>query len=223
MGEEPWRITVAGAPSLDNLRTFAPLSREELEERLGIAFAPAPLLVTYHPVTREIERIPAQTEALLTALAALDMPVVFTMPNADTGGRIVAERIRAAVAARPAWHIADNLGTEKYFGVMRHAAAMIGNSSSGIIEAASFGLPVVNVGARQRGRTRAANVIDVDADEDVSAIVAAAHAALAPAFRASLAGMTNPYGTGEAAAAIVARLRTVPLDARLLEKKFHDG
>ncbi len=223
MGEEPWRIVVSGAPSLDNLRVFPTLARAELEARTGIPFDPAPLLVTYHPVTREIERIPAQTDALLAALDALDLPLVFTMPNADTGGRLVAERIRAFVAAGERRYIADNLGTEKYFATMRHAAAMVGNSSSGIIEAASFDLPVVNVGSRQKGRTRAANVIDVAADDDAASIRAAIEIALSPAFRARFAGARNPYGTGNAAEAIVATLRDTPLDARLMQKHFHDA
>ncbi|HTA38637.1 MAG TPA: UDP-N-acetylglucosamine 2-epimerase, partial [Candidatus Acidoferrales bacterium] len=110
-----------------------------------------------------------------------------------------------------------------YFSVMRAAAAMLGNSSSGIIEAASFELPVVNVGARQTGRTHGANVVDVVDDTDARAIFDAVGRVTDPSFRASLAGSSNPYGTGDAAARIVARLRETPLDAKLLRKHFHDG
>jgi len=115
------------------------------------------------------------------------------------------------------------MGTQAYFSAMMLAPAMVGNSSSGIVEAASFGLPVVNVGARQSGRTRGRNVLDVAADEDASAIAAAIRQALAPEFRAALAGMENPYGRGDAAATIVERLREVPLDATLVHKRFYDG
>jgi UDP-N-acetylglucosamine 2-epimerase (non-hydrolysing)/GDP/UDP-N,N'-diacetylbacillosamine 2-epimerase (hydrolysing) len=224
MGEEPWRITVSGAPSLDNLRTVRPLSANDLTARFGIPFEPARLLVTFHPVTRQHERTPAQIDALLAAVERSGIPAVFTLPNADTGGRLVAERIRAYVAGHPDAVILDNLGTEAYFGIMRAAAAMVGNSSSGLIEAPSFGLPVVNVGQRQAGRTRGANVIDVAADTDPDAIAAAIAVAVSPAFRAGLAGHANPYaGAGPAAEAIVERLRAVALDERLTLKRFHDG
>ncbi|HEY6234485.1 MAG TPA: UDP-N-acetylglucosamine 2-epimerase, partial [Candidatus Elarobacter sp.] len=220
LGEEPWRVTVSGAPSLDNLRTVRLLSRAELAARLGVPFDPAPLLVTFHPVTREIERTPAQIDALLAALHALRHPAVFTLPNADTGGQLVAQRVRAFVASHTNAWIADNLGTEAYFSVMNLAAAMAGNSSSGIIEASSFELPVVNVGSRQAGRIRAANVIDVD--DDAASIHAGLQRALHPEFRAALRGLTNPYDGGDAAAAIVARLRDEPLGDRLMRKRFHD-
>lgn len=220
LGEEPWRVTVTGAPSLDNLKTVKLLSARELTERFGVPFEPAPLLVTFHPVTREVERTPEQIDALLAPLAASPLGIVFTMPNADTGGRLVAERIRAFVARTPRASILDNLGTAAYFSAMRAAAAMVGNSSSGIIEAPSFELPVVNVGSRQAGRVRAANVIDVE--DDAASIARGLERALAPSFRAGLRGSQNPYGDGHAADAIVARVRDVPLDARLLRKRFHD-
>jgi UDP-hydrolysing UDP-N-acetyl-D-glucosamine 2-epimerase len=222
MGEEPWRVTVSGAPSLDNLQSVRPLSASELEERLHFPFEPAPLLVTYHPVTRELDRMTTQVDALLEALDLSKMPILFTAPNADSGGRYIAKRIEAFVAMHDASRLFDNFGTDVYFGVMRAAAAMVGNSSSGIIEAASFALPVVNLGSRQAGRTRSRNVVDVESDEDAGAIVAAIVVATGDSFRDALRDLQNPYAHGGAAAKIVGRLRDEPLDAKLLRKKFHD-
>jgi UDP-N-acetylglucosamine 2-epimerase len=113
-----------------------------------------------------------------------------------------------------------NLGTEGYLSLMAHAAALVGNSSSGLIEAPSFGLPAVNIGTRQQGRLRAANVIDVGYRRQE--ILAGLKQALRPGFRARLRGMANPYGDGHSAQRIVNRLKAVPLDARLLMKRFTD-
>lgn len=223
MGEEDWRITVAGAPALDNLRDFTPLSPAELARRTGVAWDLAPLLVTFHPVTRELDRLPAQVDALTDALATAERPIVVTAPNADPKTATIVAKLRAFVAGRrdAAW--VENFGTEAYFSAMAHAAAMVGNSSSGIIEAASFRLPVVNVGSRQAGRLRGANVVDVERDEDSAAIAAAIARATSSSFRDSLHDLTNPYGDGRSAGRIVARLREVDIDAHLMRKRFADG
>jgi UDP-hydrolysing UDP-N-acetyl-D-glucosamine 2-epimerase len=223
MGEEPWRVTVSGAPSLDNLASVELLDRAALRERFGVPFDPAPLLVTVHPVTLEPERVPRQIAAVLAAVERSELPAIFTLPNADPGGHAISEAVRAYVGAHPNAHVLDNLGTQNYFSVMRAAAAMVGNSSSGIIEAASFELPVVNVGARQTGRSHGTNVVDVGADTDPNAILAAIRRVTDPAFRAAIAGASNPYGTGDAAQRIVRRLRDVAVDEKLLRKHFHDG
>jgi UDP-N-acetylglucosamine 2-epimerase (non-hydrolysing)/GDP/UDP-N,N'-diacetylbacillosamine 2-epimerase (hydrolysing) len=115
----------------------------------------------------------------------------------------------------------DNLGTQGYFSAMALVAAMVGNSSSGIIEAASFGLPVVNIGTRQQGRTHGRNVVDTGYSS--AEILSGIHQVTDPAFRRSLEGMVNPYGEGRAAPVIVARLKEVPLDDNLLLKAFFDG
>jgi UDP-hydrolysing UDP-N-acetyl-D-glucosamine 2-epimerase len=223
LGEEPWRVTVSGAPSLDNLATVDLLDRAALAARFGVSFDPAPLLVTFHPVTLEPERAPAQIAALLAAVERSGLPAIFTLPNADPGGHATSQAIHDYVAAHENAHVLDNLGTQNYFSAMRAAAAMVGNSSSGIIEAASFELPVVDVGARQAGRARGANVVGVANDADPEAILRAIERATDPSFRAAIAGMPNPYGTGRAAEIILARLRETPLDAKLLRKHFYDG
>jgi UDP-hydrolysing UDP-N-acetyl-D-glucosamine 2-epimerase len=221
MGEEPWRVTVSGAPALDAIAALPPAPRGEVERRFAVALDPPPLLVTFHPETHAPERTAADLEALLDALDRSGRPLLFTAPNADAGGRRFLDTVAAFVAAHPGRaRLVASLGGEGYYGVLRHAAAMVGNSSSGIIEAASFGLPVVNVGERQKGRLRGANVIDAPGAAD--AILAAVERALTPAFRDACRGMANPYGDGRAAERIVARLAEVPLDRALLVKRFHD-
>lgn len=220
LGEEPWRVVISGAPGLDNLDTMRLPPPEELETRCGMSLTPPPLLVTFHPVTRAAEDTPWHVHELLTALAASQQPVVFTQPNADTGGRAADIAMRAYVAAHPEARLFENLGTEAYFGLMAVSAAMVGNSSSGLVEAPSFRLPVVNVGDRQTGRVKAANVIDVACDH--RAILAGIHRATDPGFRRNLQGLTNPYRSGNASSIIVERLSTVTLDRQLTTKHFHD-
>ncbi len=221
MGEEPWRVVVCGALGLDNLTDTPALAAAELEARIGLPLTPAPLLVTFHPETRDAAPAAEQAEALLKALAASDLPVVFTAPNADAGGREIRRLIEKYVADHAAARLVDNLGTPGYFALMGKAAAMVGNSSSGIIEAASFGLPVVNIGDRQQGRPRAANVIDVPRRADT--ILAAIRKANSQAFRASLAGLRNPYAADRPAGEVIHRtLASVPLGDVLLKKGFVD-
>jgi UDP-hydrolysing UDP-N-acetyl-D-glucosamine 2-epimerase len=220
LGEEPWRVTVAGALSLDNLAGIPLLDREKLEDRLRMRLDPPPLVVTFHPVTLEHERAKDQIGELLAAIDAAGVPAVFTLPNADTGGRVIIDEIRRYVNESPSAVLVDNLGTRAYFSLMRHAAAMVGNSSSGIIEAPSFKLPVVNIGSRQRGRVRAKNVIDVECEK--TEIVDGIKKAVSPPFRDSLDDLVNPYNKGGASEKIVGRLREIAIDQGLLLKAFHD-
>ncbi|MBN1876998.1 MAG: UDP-N-acetylglucosamine 2-epimerase (hydrolyzing) [Anaerolineae bacterium] len=221
MGEEPWRVTVSGAPALDNLHRLAILSREELATKYGCDLRPPFLLLTYHPVTREYDQTEAHVNALLNVLDNIDARLVFTYPNADTGGRIIIEKLRQFVQSRPHAFLAVNLGTQTYFSMMHHAAAMVGNSSSGVLEAASFKLPVLNIGNRQEGRLRSRNVIDVNCTE--ADITEGLRRVLSPGFRASLTNLSNPYGDGQAAERIVTRLKTVETGRKLLIKHFEDA
>jgi UDP-N-acetylglucosamine 2-epimerase (non-hydrolysing)/GDP/UDP-N,N'-diacetylbacillosamine 2-epimerase (hydrolysing) len=221
MGESPWRVTVSGAPGLDHLRDFAPLSPAELEREHGMRVADETLVVTYHPVTLEYGKTASQIAELLAALREVGAPVVFTFPNADTSSRAIIEAARRYVSDARNAQLTVSLGTRGYLSLLSHAAAMVGNSSSGILEAASFRLPVVNVGTRQQGRVRGKNVLDVECER--ADIAAAIRTALSPEFRASLADLVNPYGDGHAAARIVERLRSVELGDKLLRKRFHDG
>lgn len=220
LGEEACRVTTCGALSLDNLHSVTLLDKDELETRYKLDMQSPPLLVTFHPVTLEYEEATWQTGEVLAAIEACEMSVVFTLPNADTGGRAIAQMIREFVRSNSQARMVDNLGTQGYFSLMANAAAMVGNSSSGIIEAASFRLPVVNVGTRQRGRMRAANVIDVGYHRDE--IQKGIERAVSGDFRESLSQLVNPYGTGCAARKIIHKLKDVDIDNRLLVKHFHD-
>jgi UDP-hydrolysing UDP-N-acetyl-D-glucosamine 2-epimerase len=221
LGEEPWRVIVSGAPSLDNLKSFTLLSADELEQKYNVAMKPSPLLVTFHPVTLEYEEAGYQISELLAALEKYDAPIIFTRPNADTHGRIIDKEIRRFVDSHPSAHLVGNFGARDYWSVMSLAGVMVGNSSSALIEAPSLKVPAVNVGNRQRGRVRARNVIDVGYSRDE--IARGIEKALDPDFRKGLRDLTNPYGAGDAAEKIVERLKTVNLtDGNILSKRFHD-
>ena len=221
MGEERWRIHMVGGPGLDRLRDVTYLPRAAVASALGLRGDRRWVVVTFHPVTLEHADTGRHADALVAALEKLDADLIVTFPNADTAGRQIIERLEDLARRRTGVLVTKSLGEELYLSLLRHADAMVGNSSSGLIEAPSFALPVVNVGSRQRGRLRAANVIDAEPAADD--ILRAAERALDPAFRAGLRGLVNPYGDGHAAPRIVQVLREVPLDARLVEKRFADG
>jgi UDP-hydrolysing UDP-N-acetyl-D-glucosamine 2-epimerase len=217
MGEEPWRIHNVGAPGLDRVRTTPLLSRAELGRRLALDGDDRWLVVTYHPATLEYRDTGRHVDELLAALEKVDATLVVTYPNADTAGRTIIARLEEFAGRHARVRLARNLGDDVYLSMLRHADAMVGNSSSGLIEAPSFELPVVNVGARQAGRLRAANVVDVGPERDE--ILAGIETALASSFRAGLRGLANPYGDGRAAERIVRVLRTVELSPALTRKR----
>jgi len=215
MGEEPWRVHHAGAPSLDHLRRSKLFSRDQVEKRLDLKLSSPCILAAWHPVTI-LRDTNAEADALFAALAEAPGQIIFVYPNTDAGSHALIQRTRALAAARSDTHIFVNLDAVTYWSLLGHVDAMIGNSSSGIMEAASFALPVVNVGMRQQGRERALNIIDAAAD--TAAITAALKRALSFAFRKKLRGMTNPYGNGTASTTIASVLATVTLDNLLIKQ-----
>lgn len=215
MGEEEWRVHRAGAPSLDHLRRSVLLSRGQLESRLGVDLRRPPLLVAYHPVTLRRETT-EEAEALFAALESLTDPVLFCYPNADAGSHKIIERTQRFLGHREDGRVFVNLDAVTYWSLLGHVQMLVGNSSSGIMEAASFALPAVNVGLRQKGRERAQNVLD--ADPAHMSILDKIALARSESFRASLAGMENPYGDGHAAERIVRVLTEVALGDELLIK-----
>jgi UDP-N-acetylglucosamine 2-epimerase (non-hydrolysing)/GDP/UDP-N,N'-diacetylbacillosamine 2-epimerase (hydrolysing) len=215
MGEEPWRVHHAGAPSLDHLRRSTLLDRAALEERIGLRLASPSVLAAWHPVTI-LNDTNAEADALFQALEQTPGQLIFVYPNSDAGGHALIERTRALAERRPHTHVFVNLDAVTYWSLLGQVDAMIGNSSSGIMEAASFALPVVNVGIRQQGRERAGNIVDVPAE--TGEILAALQRVLRPGFRAELRGMTNPYGRGAAAETIARILAEVPLENVLIKQ-----
>ncbi len=215
MGEEPWRVHRAGAPSLDHLTRSQLLTRTQLEQSLNIDLKQSPTVVAYHPVTL-LENTTEEADALFAALAQVKGQIIFCYPNADAGSHSLMQRTHAFIRQHSDAHVFVNLGAVIYWSLLQQAGLLLGNSSSGIMEAASFALPVVNVGLRQYGRERAANILD--ADPNVDSILKAIATAQSAAFRESLRGMENPYGNGHAAERIVQVLTSVPLEG-LLRKR----
>ena len=221
MGEEAWRVHCCGAPGLDRFGSLDYLPRPALAERLGLPLRRPAVLVTFHPPTLGGADVAAQAEELLAALARVDGTLVLTYPAADTGSHAIIERLERFAASTPCARVARSLGDDVYASLLREADVMVGNSSSGLIEGPTFALPVVNIGDRQRGRLRAANVLDVGHGRDE--ILAGIRRALDPPFRRSLQGLVNPYGDGHAAPRIARVLREVELGPRLLVKRFADA
>lgn len=212
MGEAPARVLQVGEPALDGILGLDPLPLAQLAAELDLDPGRAIALATQHPVTDQPEAAAEQITETLEALAALDLQTVFTYPNTDAGGEAMT-RVLEAWRGRAFLRVVPHLGSRRYLSLMRYAAVLVGNSSSGIIEAPSFRLPAVNVGTRQHRRTRAVNVIDVGHDRQ--AIRAAIERALHDqAFRAGLAACVNPYGDGtcaERTVDLLARLRITPV------------
>ena len=220
MGEEPWRVHRSGAPSLDHLRLSSLLTPDAMTSTLGLQVSRPTVLVSYHPVTIARDTL-HEADALFEALESVPDQIVFCYPNADAGSRALIERTRAFTACRGDVRVFVNLPAPTYWSLLRHSSVLVGNSSSGIMETPAFALPTVNVGMRQQGRERAANVLD--AEPNAPAILAALARARSEAFRASLEGMTNPYGDGHASDRIVEVLTGVPLDGTLLVKHHVRG
>jgi UDP-N-acetylglucosamine 2-epimerase (non-hydrolysing)/GDP/UDP-N,N'-diacetylbacillosamine 2-epimerase (hydrolysing) len=216
MGEEPWRATRAGAPSLDHLRKSNLLSREEVAAKLSVQLEGSAMVIAYHPVTLAMDTL-EEADELFAALGSVNSQLIFCYPNADAGSRALIERTTAFLAKRGNGKLFVNLDAVTYWSLLRQAQVFLGNSSSGIMETASFAVPTVNIGERQRGRERAANVIDAPANRE--AVLSAIALARNGKFRESLRGMTNPYGDGTASEKIVDVLTSAPLGRELLAKK----
>ncbi len=215
MGEEQGRVHRTGAPTLDHLRRGPLLSREQLEQRLELRLTRPTAIVTYHPATiaRDTTR---EADALFQALQDVPEQLLFCYPNADAGSRVLIGRIEAFLGARGG-RVFVNLEPLVYWSLLRQVEYLVGNSSSGIIEAASFALPAVNVGIRQQGREHGPNVLH--AEPDTASILDQIQTARSEEFRRSLKGMANLYGDGCASQRIVSVLASVPLDETLLMKR----
>jgi UDP-hydrolysing UDP-N-acetyl-D-glucosamine 2-epimerase len=222
MGEAPERVFTVGAPGLDHLVRRSLPDRTAIAERVGLALDRPLLLVTYHPATLGENDPQADLEQLLAALDRFpDAAIVFTKANADAGGRAINARLESWVSVnKDRAVLVASLGSDFYFAALKEAAAVIGNSSSGLIEAPAAGAPTVNIGVRQAGRARSASVIDC-ADQR-NAIEAAVRRALEPSMREVLAAQTPAYGrAGDTSRLIFERLRNVPLEG-ILVKRFHN-
>lgn len=219
LGEAPDRVINCGALGLDHLLLTAPVPWTELCTSLGFELREPYFLATYHAATNADEDPVASVRAIAAVLERFpDHQVVWTYPNADNGGRAIIAALRDYAAGTPdRFLVIRSLGSRRYLTVLTHAAAVIGNSSSGIIEAPSFGVPTVDIGSRQRGRIAARSVLHSSVDE--ASILGAVRSALSPQHRAITTRRENPYGAGHAADRIVHVLETVVLNQR---KRFYD-
>lgn len=215
MGESTDRIFTVGEPALDSIFESAAAGESSLAE-VGLDITRPYILATQHPVTTEASAAADQMRVTLCALERVGLPTVFTHPNSDIGGQEMVD-VLESYRDRPWLKIVPTLGANRFLAALKHAAVLVGNSSSGIIEAPSFGTPVVNIGTRQYARVRAANVIDVDHDE-IAIRAAIQHARFDKEFRERLAGCTNPYGDGRAAERTVSILRRLNLSPELVAK-----
>lgn len=218
MGENPRHVYCVGSTGIDYIKRVALLARDEMMETLGCRFHEKNLLITFHPVTLEAGLAEEQCCELLTALDFLknDVGLMFTLPNSDSEGRIIANRIREYVSIHENAYCFVSLGQVRYLSMMAHVDAVVGNSSSGIYEAPSFNIPTVNIGNRQKGRLQAASVINcIVKAPDI-------HAAILEAFRKDCTHVINPYGDGKASARIAVILRDIPDFRSLLQKHFFE-
>jgi GDP/UDP-N,N'-diacetylbacillosamine 2-epimerase (hydrolysing) len=220
LGEDPDRVFNVGAPGIDSIHRIKLMEKADLEVVLGLELGSRSLLVTFHPVTLEPGSARKYFEALLEALDQFeDVSLVFTKANADTEGRLINEMIDKYVADRASAVAYTSLGPLKYLSVLKHVTGVVGNSSSGIIEAPSLKVGTINIGERQKGRIRAASVIDCKPTQE--SICEALELLFGAEFQESLRNVINPHGADDVSAKIVRVLQTISL-ADLTQKKFFD-
>jgi GDP/UDP-N,N'-diacetylbacillosamine 2-epimerase (hydrolysing) len=220
LGEQPERVFLTGGFGIDSIRRLSLLPRPELEAALGFNFGPKNLLVTFHPVTLENETAAAQMAELLAVLAELtDTHLIFTLPNADTGGRVLISMVEQFVARHPKARAYASLGQLRYLSCIAHVDAVVGNSSSGLTEVPSFRKGTLNIGDRQRGRLQATSVINCEPTHQ--SIAAALKRLYSAEFQLNLQHVRNPYGEGGASERAVEVLKRHPLEA-ILKKTFYD-
>lgn len=224
MGEEPWRVQTVGFPALDLCNAGMYAKPDEIYERFGLERSRPVLIFTQHSVATEFDRAGEQVRPALAALEdasrEFGAQVIVTYPNDDAGGRRIVNEIEAlATRGAPGIQVHRSLGRSFYHGVLNIAAACLGNSSSGIKETPFFRCPCINIGPRQRGRLRAANVIDTGYDR--AEILAAIRTCVTDeSFKGAMKTVVNPYGAGDAGRRIADTLATIPLDDRLIQKKM---
>jgi len=220
LGEDPQRVFNVGALGIDNIKKMKLLTKDEIESKLGIKFKSKNLLITYHPVTLKKDESEKEFKALLNVLKELeDTLLIFTKPNADTEGRKIIKLIEEFVKENGDKAVVfTSLGQLNYLSIMQYVDAVVGNSSSGIIEAPSLKVPTINIGDRQKGRIRAESVIDCKGTEDE--IKKAINIIYDENFRKKVKDVKNPYGDGNSAKRIKEILKTYKINS--IEKSFYN-
>lgn len=220
LGEAPESVFMVGGLGIDNINRLKLLDRSALEASLGCKLGSKSLLVTFHPVTLETATAQDQMSQLLAALTEMqDTQIIFTLPNADTDGRMLIRQIEDFVAHHENARAYTSLGQLRYLSCIAQVDGVVGNSSSGLLEAPSFRKGTINIGDRQRGRLQAASVLNCVPERE--AILSALEHLFSPSFQQSLERVINPYGEGGGSERVVNVIRSCNLD-NLLKKKFHD-
>jgi GDP/UDP-N,N'-diacetylbacillosamine 2-epimerase (hydrolysing) len=220
LGEAPERVFNVGGLGIDGMLNHELLKREALEKSLGMRFGSRNLMVTFHPVTLEHDTASSQMSELLDALDQLrDTNLIFTMPNADTSGRVLIRMVEDFAAGHPNAFAYTSLGQLRYLSCLQYVDGVIGNSSSGLSEVPSFKKGTVNIGDRQKGRVRAKSVIDCAPNR--AAISAAIAQLYSSQFQNILPAVENPYGRGGASQAVVGIIESMPFEDLIL-KSFVD-
>jgi GDP/UDP-N,N'-diacetylbacillosamine 2-epimerase (hydrolysing) len=220
LGEQPDRVFLVGGLGIDNIKRLKLLDREELEAAIDFKLGSKNLLITFHPVTLEAATASEQMVQLLLALAELkDTQLIFTMPNADTDGRVMISMVKEFVAKHTNAKAYTSLGQLRYLSCVSHVDGVLGNSSSGLAEVPSFHKGTINIGDRQRGRLQAASVINCEPTHQN--IASALTKLYSPGFQKSLSNVTNPYGDGGASEKVVKIIKNHVLDG-MVKKAFYD-
>lgn len=221
LGEEPDRVFHVGGLGVDNIKRLKLLSKQELEKSLEFQLGRKNLLVTFHPVTLEKATAETQMKVLLLALQVLrDTHLIFTLPNADTDGRVLIRMVREFVAQNPNARAYTSLGQLRYLSCINLFDGVVGNSSSGLTEVPSFRKGTINIGDRQRGRLQAKSIINCEPTPE--SIAGALNRLYSNDFQSSLANVINPYGAGGASEKIVAMLKRHPIGG-IVKKSFYDA
>lgn len=221
LGEQPERVFHVGALGVENIKKIPIMSKEEIEKDIVFALDDHTILVTYHPVTLGTRTAEQDIHDFLDALEERkDLRVVFTMPNSDTGGKVITDAILQFVESNQDRARAyKSLGVKRYFSVMRQVTAVVGNSSSGLLEVPSFGIPTLNIGERQNGRISCESVYNCATDKN--SVLAGLDKVLSKEFRELACVVRNPYEKENTAQSIFDVVSTYSLDY-LIQKHFYD-
>ena len=218
MGEEPWRVFNVGDPGIENIKLTKFLTKQEINEELNVVVDEQTLLVTYHPVTLEADLLLSQVENLIAALEKVNKNMIITYPNADNGGDYIIRKLEEFKKNNVKVHLFKNLGMLRYLSVMNLCGAVVGNSSSALVEAPYLKVPVVNIGNRQKGRMMADNIICCDNDR--ANIIIAIEEALSIEFKEKVRKSKSLYGEGNTSKEIVNILEKIEINDKLLKKKL---
>ena len=222
LGEHPNRVFWTGSLGVNNIRNEQIMSLNDLESSLNFELGERFLLVTFHPTTMENGSAPEQCDALLTALSEINSKykLLFTLPNSDTNGRIITAKVKEYVARNPenAFEI-TSLGKKRYYSALKYATAVVGNSSSGLIEAPIFNTPTLNIGKRQEGRTRCESIIDVPAT--LSGIRDGLSKVISTEYKVIAEQTHSPYERNNTLENVFNTIKSFPLNG-ITQKKFYD-